>query len=597
MRLDELNEIELVTELVRFESQIIDPITDAIPMLANAVELASSRFRPGGRLIYFGAGSSGRLCISDAAECWTTFGVDRSRIVAKIAGGPEAIQQTIPGSEDSISSQLDVKELSLCERDTVVGVSASGRTRYVIEALKASKERESLVLAFTFDANSVLSGFADIEVNVPVGDELLFGSTRLKAATATKIMLATFSTALMIRSGLVFDRHMVAVQAVNEKLRNRAARIVSSVCEIDILESLKLLESTDYDVRQAILVRELNASPNQASTLLAEYNGNLRECLNSRNRIPSLSPKNLFLGVDAGGSNTVALIGGVSPDGEPLVIGRGESGAGNISSDVTGSIRAIQAAVDDARTNGNCGEGAFESVYVGAAGAGAESSRLIVERWARKNLSRRATINNDIAPILDSLPRNGPRIVFVCGTGTFAMGKSVEGKSYRSGGWGWRLHSGIGGYGLVVESLNRAVELVDAGTSPELFVAKLIDHFGVANLRGVVDEVNNMKFSVRSIAETAPLIIELAENGDPFSSSLVDQCASKCAKLVLKVDGKIAEETDRIELFLVGGLIAGSIYFRNLVLKSLPFIKRQNVQIVNEPAHYCLAQAVKVASG
>jgi N-acetylmuramic acid 6-phosphate etherase len=242
-----------ILELMNDEDSTIPAaVRAAMPAIERATEEIVAAFGRGGRLRYVGAGTSGRLGVLDASEAPPTFGVDRDVVTGIIAGGDAALRSAIEGAEDdALAGARDTRE-QVRPSDVLVGISASGRARYVIAALAMAREIGARTIALTCDAASTLANGADIVIAVDVGAEILAGSSRLKAGTATKLVLNMLSTAAMIRSGRTRGDLMVDLRATNAKLRERAIRMVREVTGIDEDAARARLEKNDWSVRKAL---------------------------------------------------------------------------------------------------------------------------------------------------------------------------------------------------------------------------------------------------------------------------------------------------------------------------------------------------------
>ena len=244
-----------------------------------------ARWRRGGRLFYFGAGTSGRLGVLDASECPPTFSSPPEQVQGTIAGGDVALRQAVEGAEDDArAGALAVQRAGAGERDVVVGLAASGSTPYVLGALGAARERGAFAVAVVCNPGSALSAAADLAIEVEVGPEVVTGSTRLKAGTAQKLVLNMLSTAAMIRSGKVYGNLMVDLTATNAKLRRRAARIVAEVAGISPAAALPLLQQTGFRVKPAIVMAVRGCDAAEATRRLEAAGGMLREALADQGR-------------------------------------------------------------------------------------------------------------------------------------------------------------------------------------------------------------------------------------------------------------------------------------------------------------------------
>ncbi|MEU5630799.1 N-acetylmuramic acid 6-phosphate etherase [Streptomyces rishiriensis] len=251
-----------------------------LPAIAAVVDAVAERMARGGRLVYAGAGTAGRLGVLDASECPPTFGTAPGQVVGVIAGGPSAVVTSVEGAEDSRElAEADLAALSLTPDDTVIGVSASGRTPYAVGAVEYARSRGALTVALACNTGSALASAADHGIEVVVGPELLTGSTRLKAGTAQKLVLNMISTVTMIRLGKTFGNLMVDVRASNDKLRARSRRIVALATGAadDTVEAA--LAAADGEVKNAILVVLAGVDGPAARRLLEESGGHLRAAL------------------------------------------------------------------------------------------------------------------------------------------------------------------------------------------------------------------------------------------------------------------------------------------------------------------------------
>ncbi|GAA3145431.1 N-acetylmuramic acid 6-phosphate etherase [Streptomyces echinatus] len=251
-----------------------------LPRIAAAIDAMAARMSRGGRLVYAGAGTAGRLGVLDASECPPTFNTDPERVVGLIAGGPAAMVTSVEGAEDSGElARRDLDALKLTPDDTVVGVSASGRTPYAVGAVEHARALGALTIGLACNEHSALGAAAEHGIEVVVGPELIAGSTRLKAGTAQKLVLNMLSTITMIRLGKTYGNLMVDVRASNDKLRARSHRIVSQATGASDAEIEKALTETGGEVKQAILTLLAGVDGPTAARLLEESGGHLRAAL------------------------------------------------------------------------------------------------------------------------------------------------------------------------------------------------------------------------------------------------------------------------------------------------------------------------------
>ena len=281
MELDTLSSIELASAINQQDKLVPLAIEKELPQIAKAVDVISDAFRSGGRLLYTGAGTSGRLGILDASECPPTFGVAEDMVIGLIAGGSDAVFRSKENAEDSPEAgKLDLIEHTLTDKDVVVGIAASGRTPYVLGALAYAKSTGAQTIALTCNADSEISGFSDITIAPVVGPEVLTGSTRLKSGTAQKLVLNMLTTASMVKIGKCYQNLMVDVVASNEKLAARAINIVSQATGCTRQTAADVLEQSRYDVKAAILMNLTGVSHAEAQSILGDTSGHLRVAIN-----------------------------------------------------------------------------------------------------------------------------------------------------------------------------------------------------------------------------------------------------------------------------------------------------------------------------
>jgi N-acetylmuramic acid 6-phosphate etherase len=251
-----------------------------IPAIARAVEAIVGAIRSNGRMIYVGAGTSGRLAVLDAAECPPTFGVPATQVQALIAGGKRAVTGAVEGAEDSVANgERDLRATKLTGKDVVVGIAASGTTPYVIGAMKYARSRGAATVALTSNRHSPMAKLARIVIAPEVGPEVVTGSTRLKAGTSQKLVLNMLSTAAMIRLGHVYENLMIDVMLTNDKLRGRAQRILAEASGKDMSSAKHAMRQSGNNLRVALVMLRLGLDAAQARNRLRSAKGNLRRAL------------------------------------------------------------------------------------------------------------------------------------------------------------------------------------------------------------------------------------------------------------------------------------------------------------------------------
>ena len=278
----DLLETAAVLQKINDEDRLVsDAVGRAIPQIAQVVDRITGAFQNGGRLFYFGAGTSGRLGVLDASECPPTYGANPEQVQGIIAGGDIALRQAVEGAEDNPDAgQTDVRQAGLTEKDIAVGISASGGAPYVVAAMQEARARGCFTAAITCHAGSKLAQAVDVAMVADVGPEVVAGSTRMKAGTAQKLILNMLTTAAMIQSGKTYENLMVDVQPTNLKLKERARRIVATLAGVSIDEAAAALEASSYAVKPAVLMACDKIALAEAQSRLSATGGKLRPALN-----------------------------------------------------------------------------------------------------------------------------------------------------------------------------------------------------------------------------------------------------------------------------------------------------------------------------
>ncbi len=280
MHVDSLSALEIVQLMNEEDKQVPLAIEKCLPQIAQAVERIVAVFQQGGRLVYIGAGTSGRLGVLDASECPPTFGVSPEMVKGIIAGGERALRHPIEGAEDSkAQAVVDLQTIQFSSKDVLVGIAASGRTPYVIGALEYAKSLGSVTVSISSNPNSAMANIVDIAIDTVVGPEVLTGSSRLKSGTAQKLVLNMLTTASMILMGKCYQNLMVDVQASNEKLKARAIHIVMQATDCDKALAEETLKQADQNAKLAIMMILSGLDRAQAEALLEKHQGKLQLAL------------------------------------------------------------------------------------------------------------------------------------------------------------------------------------------------------------------------------------------------------------------------------------------------------------------------------
>lgn len=280
MHIDTMSTLEMVRTINREDQKVALAVGKEDQEIAAAIDLASKKYAGGGRLVYIGAGTSGRLGVLDAAELVPTFGIDGKRALGLIAGGQTAISGAIESAEDSPAlAKQDLQKIKLQKNDVVLGSAASGRTPYVIGGLDYAKSVGAASIAIACVKNSLIGQHAEIAIEAVVGPEVVTGSTRMKAGTAEKMILNMISTGVMIKQGKVYQNMMIDVLPTNSKLVDRAQRIVAAVTGLSQQEAAQYLQKADQKVAVAIVMAKTKLNKDKAAALLAQNNNSVSAVL------------------------------------------------------------------------------------------------------------------------------------------------------------------------------------------------------------------------------------------------------------------------------------------------------------------------------
>lgn len=280
LAIDRVSTKEMLAIINEEDQKVARFIAEKMDLIAEAVDQAAEKYRQGGRLIYIGAGTSGRLGFLDAVELVPTYGVAPSRAIGLIAGGNQAFVKAVEGAEDSQELAVtDLQEITLTEQDIVIGLAASGRTPYVVGGLNYANELGALTIAISCNQGSEIGQIAKIGIDVPVGPEVVTGSTRMKAGTAQKMIVNMLSTGIMIKLGYVYQNLMINVQTTNIKLVDRGIRIISDATGVSYDIAADAMRAADNEVSTAIVMLAKDVSVKTARELIAANDGALAKII------------------------------------------------------------------------------------------------------------------------------------------------------------------------------------------------------------------------------------------------------------------------------------------------------------------------------
>lgn len=280
LNIDHMSTKSILEMINEEDKRVAECVQDVIEDIEKAAEAVFNSLKSGGRLFYVGAGTSGRLGILDAVECPPTFGTSSNLVQAVMAGGLSAFEKAVEGAEDSPEKgKEDLKERDLSSYDVVIGIAASGRTPYVIGALEYANEVGAQTISLTANKKSVISEYATIKIEVETGPEVITGSTRMKAATAHKLILNMISTTVMIKLGKVYENLMVDVSVSNEKLKERAKGIIQTITNQSYIEAEEFLALANNEVKPAIVMMKANVNYEEAIHYINQANGFVRKAI------------------------------------------------------------------------------------------------------------------------------------------------------------------------------------------------------------------------------------------------------------------------------------------------------------------------------
>jgi N-acetylmuramic acid 6-phosphate etherase len=595
--LDELTPLELVRLMTTEDGRVIGAVASQAEQIARAIGVIAERLRAGGRLVYVGAGTSGRLGVLDATECPPTFNSPPGQVVGLIAGGHAALTQAVEGAEDQPAlAEQDLAALKLMAGDVLVGIATSGRTPYVLAAAAYARRIGAYTIGLSCNPDSELHAHVDLVLAPVVGPEVLSGSTRLKAGTATKLVLNMLSTGAMVCLGKTFGNLMVDLRATNSKLRSRANRIVRTLTGVTTETAEALLGECGGEVKTALVMHLAGTTAHEARLRLQSVGGRVREALPAAGS-PETTHEELIFGIDGGGSKTVALL--ARPDvglNSWTVLGRGEAGPSNLQAvGSTNALRALDEAVCVAFREARLARGPVAAAALGLAGADRPADRSVLQDWCRKaNLSRQVEVTNDAVLLLAAGTPEGWGTALIAGTGSIAYARDREGRTARAGGWGYLLGDEGSGYALILAALQAVAQAADGLGQPTILTAWLLKELGIGQPTELIPAVYHGGWDRTALASLAPRVLEVAQEGDSVAARLVETAAAQLAAMVAAVVARLGLNCEALPLALAGGLLARSEPYRQAVLKALQAagIFGNPVCIVIDPAEGALRLAM-----
>jgi len=525
--------------------------------IARAIEEIAARLRSGGRLVYLGAGTSGRLGVLDASECPPTFSTPPELVVGLIAGGPTALTRAIEGAEDKPELAVaDLDGIAFGPADVLVGIATSGRTPYVLGGVAHARQRGGFTVGIACSPDSQLAAAVDVAIVPVVGPEVIAGSTRLKAGTATKLVLNMLSTGAMIRLGKTYGNLMVDLRATNSKLLDRSRRIAARLTGLDEAAAAELLACHDGELKTAIVAARRGVPTAEARRLLAEAGGQLRGAIAVPTPVARAAAADLVIGVDGGGSGCRAVVARRAA-GQVTVLGRGSGGPANPRA-VGGPTAAagIRDAVAAAFTAAGLPACRVAVACLGLAGAGREADAALVHT-ALDDLADELVVITDAELVLgDGAP--GAAVALIAGTGSIALSRTADGRLDRAGGWGAVFGDEGSGWSIARGALAAVAAAADGRGPVTALTARCLARFGVARPEALVAVVQRPETGREEIAALARDVVAAAADGDSVSRALLATAATDLAALVQAVVRRRPGDGGAWTLRVAGGLLANT---------------------------------------
>jgi N-acetylmuramic acid 6-phosphate etherase len=551
-RLDEMSSLEFARLMNAEDARVAPAIAQELEPIARAIDAIAERMKEGGRLLYVGAGTSGRLGVLDASECPPTFGTRPELVVGLIAGGESALTRAIEGAEDRRELALiDLARVGLSARDVLVGVSASGRTPYVLAAIEQAKWIGAFTVGLSCDRDGPLARLAALAITPVVGPEVVTGSTRLKAGTATKLVLNMLSTGAMVKLGRVRGNLMVNLNPGSAKLRGRAVGIVARLAGIDEARARELLDRCDGSVRAAIDAAKQDAAPRTESL-----------------ERPVVTA--LVAGVDGGGTKTEAWLAASEAAVLDLPLGTARGGGCNLTTNFEQAADAIEQAVVEAFVHAARDRAPVDALCVAAAGSADPVLRdRLRERLIERGIARQVAVVHDAAPIVAGACREGFGVALISGTGSFCFARDGAGRCARAGGLGPYLGDEGSAYALGRAAVTAAARAADGRGATLELVKRIFDELGTRDARKLAQWASLAATEPQRIAALAPQVMAAADKGDPVAARILERAASELALLVKTVVLKLKLPRQKLPIVLCGGVLDHSERLRHDVLAML----------------------------
>ncbi len=557
--LDALSSAQIVELMNAEDARAVEAVGAESAAIARAIDEVADRFRRGGRLIYVGAGTSGRLGVLDASECPPTFNSPPNMVVGLIAGGQTALTRAVEGAEDDRErGREEIRSLDVGERDLVVGIATSGRTPYVLGAVEQAKVLGAFTVGLACNRPSLLGEIVNLEIAPLVGPEVLAGSTRLKAGTATKLVLNMLTTGAMVRIGKTMGNRMIDLQPTNEKLRIRTRRILREVAGIEDSEARDLLDRCEGNLKRALVSALVGVEPDRRGRLA----GTARRPGPARGRRGDRGGDSmtdlLLLGVNGGGTSTTAWLA----DAEGRLLGRGVAGPSNIKAIGADAAReGLDRSIRSAFENAGLEVGPVEVSCLGLAGFDRPEDKRWLEGWAEGSpWARRLVLVNDGDLVVAAGTPEGWGVGVIAGTGSIAVGRSRDGRSSRAGGWGYLFGDEGSGYAVALAGLRKVAHYQDgrygrvlAGADP--LSVRLCEALGIASTAELVSAIYREGVDRAKIASLATAVVAAAEEDSSIAPEILEPAGVELARMVAAAARRIEIDSGTLPLALAGSFL------------------------------------------
>jgi N-acetylmuramic acid 6-phosphate etherase len=591
--LDELTALEIVRLMNAEDATVAAAVATQAEALARAIDVIAERLRQGGRLIYAGAGTSGRLGVLDATECPPTFNAPSGQVVGVIAGGLDALTRAVEGAEDHPEfAERDLSALGVSARDVVAGIATSGRTPYVLGAVAYARREGAFTLGISCNTASELIPAVDLAITPVVGPEIVSGSTRLKAGTATKLVLNTLTTGAMVRLGKTYGDLMVDLRVTNNKLRIRCNRIVRQATGLSSEAADALLRRCGGEVKTALVAQLAGVEPEEARRRLDAAGGRVRAALLPPSPRGEREGEGIYLGIDGGGTHTVALLA----DAAGAILGRGEAGPSNLHAvGVEAALQALETATAAAFAAAKLPVKKVTAACLGLAGADRSWERSVLQEWAaRVRLCERLELTSDGALLLAAGTPDNWGLAIVAGTGSIAVGRTADGRTARAGGWGYLLGDEGSGYRITLAALQAVAQAADGRGPATALTESFLRRLHLDAPQKLIQTVYGNDWDRARLAGLAPLVFAAADAGDAAARHIVADAAEPLAQMGAAVARQLGWR-EAVPLALAGGCLLASAGYRDQVVRRLQGLGLMLAPItpVPEPA----LGAVRLAQG